>query len=217
VSERTCTYPGCEEPAKARGWCKKHWRRWRKHGDPAIVLLRRVVGTPEERFWANVNKQGPVPEHRPELGPCWLWRGTKSNGYGVFWVPPGRLVLAHRFAYTLLVGPIPEGLEPDHLCRVPACVRPLADAFGLAHLEPVTHAENMARGYWATAPHCKRGHLFDEANTYWTSAGKRQCRQCKSYRRRRDVTHCPQGHLYDAANTYIEARGIRRCRACGRA
>ena len=69
---------------------------------------------------------------------CWLWnRAVNDSGYGVvrvgqtFWK-------AHRYSFTVFVGPIPEGLELDHLCHVRLCVRP-------CHLEAVTHAENMAR------------------------------------------------------------------------
>ncbi len=69
---------------------------------------------------------------------CWLWTAsTDWYGYGWFWVGAPRR--AHRVCYEWLVGPIPAGLELDHLCRVPACVRP-------EHLEPVTHAENVRRG-----------------------------------------------------------------------
>lgn len=187
MPEGICSLPDCGGSVKARGWCNKHWRRWRKHGDPNIVAFVRLTGTPEERFWPKVNKYGPLPEHRPELGPCWPWTGALDpNGYGRFGLSKTRrTVLAHRFAYTLLVGPIPDGLEPDHLCRVHPCVKAIANEQGPAHLEPVTHAVNMGRSYWATAGHCKRGHPFDEANTYWTSAGKRQCRICHRERERR--------------------------------
>ena len=90
-------------------------------------------------------------------------------------------------------GPIPEGLELDHLCRVPACVNPL-------HLEAVTHAENMARGIrfdvgaaQRAVTHCPKGHPYSEANTY-RYAGERACRACvrdrkrEAYRARHGVT-----------------------------
>ena len=82
-----------------------------------------------DRFWDDVYL-GSIPEHQPELGSCWLRKATRSDGYTQVTVS-GRKILSHRWAYESLVGPIPEGLEIDHLCRVTSCVRP-------SHLEPVT-------------------------------------------------------------------------------
>jgi hypothetical protein len=74
-------------------------------------------------------------------GECWPWRGaTNQRGYGNFMLTDGATAKSHRVTYELLVGPIPEGLELDHTCRNTGCVNP-------AHLEPVTHAENIRRGY----------------------------------------------------------------------
>lgn len=82
-------------------------------------------------------------------GECWVWTAAPNNrsdgtGYGRFTVShkPNRRMLAHRYAYEELVGPIPEGLELDHLCRNTACVRP-------DHLEPVTMSENRVRMWQA--------------------------------------------------------------------
>lgn len=107
---------------------------------------------------------------------CWLWQGTTvHNGYGRFW-DGERYVYAHRYSYEAFTGPIPEGLQLDHLCRVKACVNPL-------HLEPVTCRENLMRGKTVAAAkaaqtHCIHGHEFDTANTYYQTNGTRRCRTC---------------------------------------
>lgn len=84
------------------------------------------------------------------LGACWEWTGARNgNGYGRVHVRPGKLAYAHRAVYALLVGPIPAGLDLDHLCRNRSCVNPL-------HLEPVTRGENLLRGETLTRAHFER-------------------------------------------------------------
>lgn len=106
---------------------------------------------------------------------CWLWTGrVLPTGYGQFFYN-GKHRRAHRVAYEWAMGPIPEGLEIDHLCRVRNCVNP-------KHMEAVTHRENVLRGQTPTGinarkTHCSRGHEFDEGNTYYSKYG-RQCRWC---------------------------------------
>lgn len=102
---------------------------------------------------------------------CLLWMGqVNQNGYGRIRIGT-RKFGAHRVSFETFVGPIPEGLVLDHLCRVRNCINPL-------HLEPVTQVENVRRGAQATRTHCLRGHPFDAANTY-TYRGSRQCRACR--------------------------------------
>lgn len=109
---------------------------------------------------------------------CWLWTGTwGTGGYGDFRPTRSkRMERAHRTAYRLLRGPIPEGLQLDHLCRVRCCVNP-------AHLEPVTSAENIRRGRTGenmrSKTHCPQGHEYSPANTYHDRTGRRHCNECR--------------------------------------
>ncbi|KKK59919.1 hypothetical protein LCGC14_3029530, partial [marine sediment metagenome] len=132
-------------------------------------------GTPEQRFWAKVDKDGP-----PWNGtPCWLWTGCKNpRGYGRFWLGT-RMEAAHRVAYIWRYGTIPSHLETDHLCRNTSCVNP-------AHHSQVTHKENVDRGFAGfhmkvksrQQTHCKQEHLYTERNTMYRRDGTRNCRAC---------------------------------------
>lgn len=131
--------------------------------------------TPEElaRFNAKIDTTGTT---------CWTWTGaiTKdprpgAGGYAIF-RSEGRTRLAHRVAYEHFIGPIPEGMTLDHLCRVRNCVNP-------AHCEPVPTRTNTLRGDGPTAEnavatHCPQGHPYDDANTYTERRGSRHCRTC---------------------------------------
>ncbi|MBP7594322.1 MAG: HNH endonuclease [Candidatus Microthrix sp.] len=102
---------------------------------------------------------------------CIEFTGSKVNGYGQV-RRNNRMVKAHRLAYELFVGPIPDGLQLDHLCRNRACVRP-------DHLEPATGVENLARGETVNAANaaktaCLEGHPYDR-----TYSGARSCSICK--------------------------------------
>lgn len=90
------------------------------------------------RFFEKVNKRGPLPKLRPELGRCWVWTAHKKpSGHGRFRFD-GKIRHAFRFSYQMLKGEIPEGFEIDHLCMFPPCVNP-------DHLEAVTPYENKMR------------------------------------------------------------------------
>ena len=134
------------------------------------------------RFWSKVNKDGSIPEYAPHLGPCWLWLGSacKSNGgyYGSIRLTRSRKeIKAHRWPWEQLHGPLPQGRQLDHLCRVTLCVNP-------SHLEPVTQRVNIIRGtnraaYYASRTHCEHGHAYTPENTRITKAGARLCRICR--------------------------------------
>lgn len=109
---------------------------------------------------------------------CWLWIGALSHdGYGRVGYRGFSSDYAHRAVYEDLVGPIPDGLECDHLCRVRNCVNP-------SHIEPVTRRENVMRSpicktaINARKTHCVHGHPLDEENTYSGVRNKRECRAC---------------------------------------
>lgn len=122
---------------------------------------------PVERF-----EQKAIPE--PNSG-CWLWTGMLAHGYGRF-RHGQRLVYAHRFSHEHYKGPIPNGMEVDHLCRVTSCVNP-------DHLEAVTPLENIRRRYFLIT-HCRHGHEFTHENTYYNQ-NHRKCRACNTERQRR--------------------------------
>lgn len=116
----------------------------------------------------------------PNTG-CWLWTGTinSTTGYGTISVD-AEVRSAHRLSYELHIGPIPAGLQIDHLCRVRHCVNP-------DHMEPVTQRENLLRspiapaGVNARKTHCPQGHPYSEENTIWQRSRRgRLCRICQA-------------------------------------
>lgn len=131
-----CSIDGCEKRAAARGWCGMHYQRWYKHGNLHHVPFS-VYPTIHDQFARSV---------RPFVLGCWIWTaGVGNHGYGRLRKRVGDNtieILAHRYSYERFVGPIPDGLTIDHLCRVRRCVNPM-------HLEPVTRAENTLREWEA--------------------------------------------------------------------
>lgn len=133
----TCTEDDgkCGNPIYKRTICRKHYRRWLR--DPNVE--RPSQRTPEQRFWMKVNKNGPIPGHKPELGQCWLWTASvnKKTGYGQFARKHGQMVDAHRFSYEIANGEIPKGYDIHHRCDVRRCCRP-------EHLQALTRSQNLA-------------------------------------------------------------------------
>lgn len=162
-----------------------------------------VRGTPIERVLAHVEAASSG---------CWLWTGA-DNGHGYASVPvKGRRAYAHRISYEHFIGPIPEGLELDHLCEHERCANP-------THLEPVTTQENMRRRVIRSTT-CRRGHSRTPENVYLRPDGKgRHCRACE--RERNGVqtplppggkTHCVRGHARVPSNVYADGH----CKECHR-
>ena len=166
-----CNISDCSSLLYARGWCQKHYWRFLRHGSPTYEW------TIADRFWSKVDKNGPIPDHAPHLGNCWLWKAfVAPDGYAKFWVTSyQRSIQAHRWSYEQINGSIPQELELDHLCRVRHCVRP-------EHLEAVSAQTNWRRGFSvsvlnARKTHCPRGHEYSLENTYY-NRGSRHCRIC---------------------------------------
>lgn len=130
------------------------------HAEPLLVrlLLRTHEGAMHNR-----------------LGRCWMFDGpVNEDGYGVIGTGVGKATaLAHRALYELLVGPIPDGYELDHLCVTPGCVRP-------SHLEPVTHAENLRRIAGRRNGLCGKGLHRLEGSNLMTSKTTSRCRACRT-------------------------------------
>lgn len=159
-----CAVTTCGKPVYRRIWCNGHYDRWKKHGDVQAHIPLRARLDRRLQILAKIRPD-------PETG-HWHWTGhiNKTNGYGYVNIarkPTG----AHRAVYELLVGPIPPGHEPDHVCRVRDCV----NVYDPTHVEVVTQTENKRRARAATPPAemCRNG-LHPHV------PGVRTCRECKN-------------------------------------
>lgn len=173
----TCSVVDCSAPAKTRGVCNTHYQRFLRRG----TYDKHKMPTLEERFWSKVDKTET----------CWLWTGGTNGVYGRMTIKTngvGSTVYAHRLAWELTRGPIPDGHHIDHLCRVTTCVNP-------DHLEPVTPQENTQRGYSIPIrvsrardlTHCPKGHPYSGDNVRHYN-GRRICRACDRARNPRKTT-----------------------------
>lgn len=130
-----------------------------QYGDPRIP----------DRIWTKIS---PAP-----ISGCWVWSGTTVSSHGLTYgrvSVQGRMLLVHRAVYTVLVSD-PGKSDLDHTCRTTLCCNP-------KHLEPVTHAENVTRGYHARGV-CRNGHDLSGYNLI--TVGHVRCRICRTERRRR--------------------------------
>lgn len=180
MAKGTCSYEDCDGPHYARGWCLKHYYRWKRTGDPAG------------------RKPADPLIYIERTDDCWYWTGPLDRqGYGSWHqTRPPKTQRAHRVVYKLLIGPIPGDLPLDHdchnrdlscsggpTCRHRACVRPED-----GHNVPRTLRANLLLGRTlpaahAAKTHCVMGHPYDAANTYVYTNKRgirmRFCRACK--------------------------------------
>lgn len=149
--------------------------------------------TEEERFWEKVDKNGPFIVGHEDLGQCYLWTGSLSDGYGTFMASTGA-VKVHKWLWIKINGLVEANLHTDHLCHTydlncsggKYCIH--RSCVNVLHMELVTQAENNRRGRgnkYDEKTHCINGHPFDDLNTYWTpGTNRRACLTCARIRQR---------------------------------
>lgn len=244
----SCSLQECARPVICMGMCSLHYQRSiRPGGLEGIQRWRHTIAVrPQpvvfgssvlpDRFWANV---AVTPDG------CWQWTNSLTHGYGMFrYVSRDgtrRRKGVHVVSYEAFVGPMPDGLVPDHLCHTnaPDCYAgdlcPHRACCHPEHLEPVTRTENGRRGHHLGTDICPAGHPYAGDNLIINSRGYGECRLCRqrqareSYRRinagkdgghnRSERKTCPREHPLSHPNLVPAAsrRGQRACLACNRA
>lgn len=173
-----CNFPGCDRLQKTNGLCGAHYQQLRSGRElrPLFETIR-PRGTPPRIKYDEV----PCSEWGITQGlttPCHIFIGAKSNGYGYVCVN-GTMKGVHVVVWEQKHGPVEDGKDVDHQCRVRDCCN-------VDHLRAVTHqvntTENVVGIGWqiqAAKTHCKYGHPYDEENTYHKPNGARACRICR--------------------------------------
>lgn len=162
TNEKLCGAAGCGASGRiTRGWCNKHYTRWRRHGDPLHTEFT-VYSSPEESFAARTVWRGD----------CLEWTGQITRpGYGVIY-DGNRDEFAHRYAYKRALGSIPKGLMIDHICHNRACCN-------VDHLRAVTHKQNgeNRRGAQANSKSGVRDVFWDKSTQRWLVRVQHEGRQ----------------------------------------
>lgn len=177
-----CIVPSCNKQTKNRKYCWGHYYRLYRYG---TLQSSKPIG----KYWINIPAEKRFWMHVKKTKTCWIWTAGKNYaGYGHFIGNNKNRWLAHRYAYTLLVGKIPKGLTLDHQCRNTSCVNP-------EHLKPMTIKENILKGNGAAAinkrkTQCPQGHPYKGNNLIIRKSGSRRCRTCtnnsaKEYQRQK--------------------------------
>ena len=169
-TEAVCILDECTDMQGSRsGWCRKHYWRWRRHGDPLFTV--KADKRFDEDFWQFVNVRSEDE--------CWLWIGEsiQKTGYAQYGTR-----LAHRVSWEITNGKIPRGMTIDHLCFVPLCMNP-------KHLEVVTLAENVRRMNMLNRGRCRKGHVIRGLEDVYIRPdnGRSMCRSCMQARQRKEV------------------------------
>lgn len=177
---KPCPIEGCSRKITVRGMCGTHYERFRVHGSPHKVI--NIYRDDEARFWSKVEKSET----------CWNWQASKVHaGYGHLGIQ-GKTIQAHRYSYELQNGPIPEGMEIDHICHNPACVNP-------KHLRVVTPKQNQEnkKGASSRSTTGVRG-------VYWVKSKKRYIGSVGHYGKYYKTRHFRT--LEEAAEAVLELR-----------
>lgn len=172
VAVKMCAVDDCGARSRALGYCTKHYQRVKKYGDPNIARDPATSGGQDDTLslWGLRTRFVEKIAFEPMSG-CWFWLGvTDACGYGCIRVD-GRFWGTHRYAYETIIGPVPDGLEIDHLCQVRNCVNP-------AHMEPVTQEENKRRAGLRRTMCASGNHPRFPGSRYGKGTNAGRCKEC---------------------------------------
>ena len=161
MAKATCLIDRCRKPARSRGWCGAHYKRFLKYGDP-------LAGGPARLNWPE-NLYRRLRFCPPSTMPtgCIEYTGADSHGYGSI-NRNGTNTHAHIGWWEEVNGPVPAGHDLHHECENPRCLNP-------GHLTPKTPKEHR-QGH--RKDRCRQGHPYTSENTRWNPDGSRRCRAC---------------------------------------